>query len=170
VPIHPEALALVGVDEPVPLGRVEPEHRSFHDRSFQAATTLLAWGPFDPSTASNCTCAPSASALKPSPTIAEWWTNTSLPPWAGVMNPYPFASLNHFTVPVAIQNHSPGEGDRPAGGRVADAANASAWPSRVERWPRRVASLPTPLRCSGRTNVTPVPLRPARPVRPTRWM
>src|SRR5579885_2522286 len=70
------------------------------------ATTLFASGPFAPSTASNCTCAPSASDLKPSPAIEEWWTNTSLPPSAGVMNPYPFASLNHFTVPVAIQNTS----------------------------------------------------------------
>src|SRR5579885_1079362 len=69
------------------------------------ATTLFASGPFAPSTASNCTCAPSASDLKPSPAIEEWWTNTSLPPSAGVMNPYPFASLNHFTVPVAIQKH-----------------------------------------------------------------
>src|SRR5581483_6795054 len=59
--------------------------------------------PFAPSTASNCTCAPSASDLNPSPEIDEWWTKTSLPPSAGVMNPYPFASLNHFTVPVAIQ-------------------------------------------------------------------
>src|SRR3954462_8454222 len=29
--------------------------------------------------------------------------NRSLPPSSGVMNPYPFASLNHFTVPVAIK-------------------------------------------------------------------
>src|SRR3954463_3244973 len=28
--------------------------------------------------------------------------NRSFPPSSGVMNPYPFASLNHFTVPVAI--------------------------------------------------------------------
>src|SRR5581483_8923518 len=71
------------------------------------ATTLFASGPFVPSTASNCTCAPSASDLKPSPAIDEWWTNTSFPPSAGVMNPYPFASLNHFTVPVAIQTPPP---------------------------------------------------------------
>src|SRR5206468_2473865 len=71
---------------------------------------------FAPSTASNCTFAPSASDLKPSPTIDEWWTNTSLPPSAGVMNPYPFASLNHLTVPVAIQTPPPprknGQGKR----------------------------------------------------------
>src|SRR5919204_5234482 len=69
------------------------------------ATTLFASGPFAPSIESNCTLAPSASDLNPSPTIDEWWTNTSLPPSAGVMKPYPFASLNHFTVPVAIQKH-----------------------------------------------------------------
>src|SRR3954466_6326233 len=31
-----------------------------------------------------------------------WCTNRSLPPSSGVMNPKPFASLNHFTVPFAI--------------------------------------------------------------------
>src|ERR687884_117587 len=71
------------------------------------ATTLFASGPFVPSTESNWTLAPSASDLNPSPTIDEWWTNTSFPPSAGVMNPYPFASLNHFTVPVAIQTPPP---------------------------------------------------------------
>src|SRR5437879_2675351 len=34
--------------------------------------------------------------------IAEKWANRSSPPPSGVMNPKPFASLNHFTVPVAI--------------------------------------------------------------------
>jgi len=40
--------------------------------------------------------------LKPSPAIALWCTNRSLPPSSGVIKPYPFESLNHFTVPVAI--------------------------------------------------------------------
>src|SRR5436309_2407952 len=31
----------------------------------------------------------------------------SLPPSSGVMNPYPFESLNHFTIPVAIEKHLP---------------------------------------------------------------
>src|SRR5258705_5115850 len=34
--------------------------------------------------------------------IAEKWANRSSPPPSGVMNPKPLASLNHFTVPVAI--------------------------------------------------------------------
>ena len=34
--------------------------------------------------------------------IAEKCANRSSPPSSGVMNPYPFASLNHLTVPVAI--------------------------------------------------------------------
>src|SRR5437879_9508708 len=34
--------------------------------------------------------------------IAEKCANRSSPPPSGVMNPKPFASLNHFTVPVAI--------------------------------------------------------------------
>src|SRR5580765_2921163 len=31
-----------------------------------------------------------------------WWAKRSLPPSSGVMNPKPFESLNHFTVPVDI--------------------------------------------------------------------
>src|SRR5262245_16598165 len=31
-----------------------------------------------------------------------WWAKRSLPPSSGVMNPKPFESLNHFTVPVAM--------------------------------------------------------------------
>src|SRR3990172_3237690 len=31
--------------------------------------------------------------------MAEWWTNTSLPPSTSI-NPKPFLSLNHFTRPV----------------------------------------------------------------------
>src|SRR5712672_2640036 len=34
--------------------------------------------------------------------MAVWWQNTSSPPPSCVMNPKPFVSLNHFTVPVAI--------------------------------------------------------------------
>jgi hypothetical protein len=35
-----------------------------------------------------------------------------------VMNPYPFASLNHFTVPVAIKFHLPHYSRTPQGGRA----------------------------------------------------
>ena len=38
--------------------------------------------------------------------IAEKCANRSSPPPSGVMNPKPFASLNHFTVPVAISGNS----------------------------------------------------------------
>src|SRR6267378_5129601 len=38
--------------------------------------------------------------------IAEKCANRSSPPPSGVMNPKPFASLNHFTVPVAIVGNS----------------------------------------------------------------
>src|SRR6266852_3851928 len=65
--------------------------------------TVLAWGPFGPSSVSNSTFAPSGSDLNPSPPTALKWTKTSLLPSAGVMNPKPFESLNHFTVPVAIE-------------------------------------------------------------------
>src|SRR5579872_4252929 len=69
--------------------------------------TDVACGPLGPSSVSNSTFAPSGSDLNPSPPIALKCTNTSLPPSAGVMNPNPLASLNHFTVPVAIENTSP---------------------------------------------------------------
>jgi hypothetical protein len=32
--------------------------------------------------------------------MALWWTKQSFAPSSGVMNPNPFESLNHFTVPV----------------------------------------------------------------------
>ena len=35
--------------------------------------------------------------------MAVWWQNTSSPPPSWVMKPKPFASLNHFTVPVAMR-------------------------------------------------------------------
>jgi len=60
--------------------------------------TFEACGPLGPWVISNSTRSPSASDLKPSPEMALKWTNTSGPPsWE--MNPYPFASLNHFTLP-----------------------------------------------------------------------
>src|SRR5688572_24646373 len=49
---------------------------------------------------SNSTFSPSTSDLKPLPWIAEWCTKQSFWPLDGVMKPKPFASLNHFTVPV----------------------------------------------------------------------
>src|SRR5690554_1718430 len=45
----------------------------------------------------------SASDLKPLPWIAEKCANTSSPPSAGVMKPKPLASLNHLTVPCAME-------------------------------------------------------------------
>ena len=65
-------------------------------------TTFVASGPFSPSRGSYSTFAFSVRVLNPSPEIFEKCTKRSLPPSSGVMNPYPFASLNHFTVPVAI--------------------------------------------------------------------
>src|SRR6478735_6696989 len=49
---------------------------------------------------SNSTFSPSARDLNPSAWIAEWCTKQSFAPPSGVMKPKPFASLNHFTVPV----------------------------------------------------------------------
>src|SRR5437667_1291306 len=63
---------------------------------------LLACLPFGPVVTSNETFWPSLSVLKPGMLIAEKWAKRSSPPPSGVMNPKPFASLNHLTVPVAI--------------------------------------------------------------------
>src|SRR6058998_453177 len=63
-------------------------------------TTFCAAGPFCPCTTSNSTRWPSASVLNPSAWIAVWCTKQSFSPFSGVMKPKPFASLNHFTIPV----------------------------------------------------------------------
>src|SRR5215467_6803875 len=47
-------------------------------------------------------CCPSLSVLSPACSTAEIWTNTSLPPACGWINPSPLVGLNHFTVPRAI--------------------------------------------------------------------
>src|SRR6266536_2470106 len=63
---------------------------------------LLACFPLGPWVTSKLTFWPSFNDLKPCMLIAEKCANRSSPPSSGVMNPYPFASLNHLTVPVAI--------------------------------------------------------------------
>src|SRR4051794_13891952 len=104
----------------VPVVELHPEHgvreRLDHlafelDLLFLGQTymtlTFVACGPFAPWPNSYSTLAPSASVRNPSPTIAEKWTNASLLPSSGVMNPKPFSSLNHFTTPVAIFDSAP---------------------------------------------------------------
>ena len=69
--------------------------------------------PLGPCTTSKLTFWPSLRVLNPFIWIAEKCANRSSPPSSGVMNPKPFASLNHLTVPVAIptspvtQSHEP---------------------------------------------------------------
>src|SRR5204863_7814305 len=58
--------------------------------------------PLGPCTTSKLTFWPSLRVLKPDMLIAEKCANKSSLPSSGVMKPYPFASLNHFTVPVAM--------------------------------------------------------------------
>src|ERR1700745_44670 len=62
--------------------------------------------PLGPWVTSNWTFWPSLSVLKPCMLIAEKCANKSSPPPSGVIKPKPFASLNHFTVPVAIVGNS----------------------------------------------------------------
>ena len=71
-------------------------------RGRQAAWMLDACLPFGPWVTSKLTFWPSFRVLKPGMLIAEKCANRSSPPSSGVMNPNPFASLNHLTVPVAI--------------------------------------------------------------------
>src|SRR5450432_920027 len=62
--------------------------------------------PLGPVVTSNETFWPSLSDLNPGILIAEKWANRSSPPPSGVIKPKPLASLNHFTVPVAIFSNS----------------------------------------------------------------
>src|SRR5436189_4862897 len=71
-------------------------HYDYNGRIFVAA------GPFWPCVASYSTGWPSFRDLKPLIWISLWCAKRSLPPSSGVMNPKPFASLNHFTVPLLI--------------------------------------------------------------------
>src|SRR5688500_13633995 len=64
--------------------------------------TFVAWAPLGPCSTSYSTSSLSLRDLKPSAEIAEKWTKTSGPPFSCSMKPKPFASLNHFTLPLAI--------------------------------------------------------------------
>src|SRR5687767_7707200 len=63
---------------------------------------LPARGPLGLCSTSYCTLSFSLSVLKPAAWMAEKCTKRSLLPSSGVMKPKPFASLNHFTVPVLM--------------------------------------------------------------------
>src|SRR5687768_2886962 len=63
---------------------------------------LAARGPLGLCSVSYCTLSFSLRVLKPLAWMDEKCTNRSLLPSSGVMKPKPFASLNHFTVPVLI--------------------------------------------------------------------
>jgi len=70
-------------------------------RCFQVVLfTFLASGPRSLSSTSKITMSPSDSVLNPVMSMAEKWTKMSRPSFS-LMKPYPFLSLNHFTVPFA---------------------------------------------------------------------
>jgi hypothetical protein len=71
-------------------------------RRCYSGVILAACLPFGPCFTSKLTFWFSCSDLKPLPWTSEKCANRSSPPPSGVMKPKPFASLNHFTVPVAI--------------------------------------------------------------------
>src|SRR5215212_7853410 len=52
--------------------------------------------------------------------MPEKCAKRSLPPSSGVMNPKPFASLNHLTVPVAICQFPFSDPDMPSRKRVSE--------------------------------------------------
>src|SRR5687767_3996755 len=90
------------------MGRASPPHVPTRPACrYPTSLTSEAWGPLAPSVTSYSTFAPSASDLKPSPWMLLKWTKTSFEPSSGVMKPYPFSSLNHLTVPVAMRSHLP---------------------------------------------------------------
>src|ERR1700679_61151 len=68
------------------------------------ARTFAACSPLGPWLVSNSTFCPSSRFRYPVPEIALKCTNTSGPPPSWVMKPKPFSPLNHFTVPVAIDD------------------------------------------------------------------
>src|SRR5581483_3819847 len=72
------------------------ETRSCYYRTW----TFSAWSPLGPLVTVNCTAWPSCRLRNPPAWMAEKCTKTSSPDWR-LMNPYPFASLNHFTVPCS---------------------------------------------------------------------
>src|SRR5216117_4594457 len=81
----------------------------------QTLRTFCACKPFGPWATSNSTVSPSARLRKPSAWIAVKWTNTSGPDSCAI-KPKPFASLNHFTLPLAILFRPLHNGARPRTG------------------------------------------------------
>lgn len=74
---------------------------SRHNLQLKETRTLTAHGrPFSPCPVSYSTFWPSRSDTLPSDWTSEWCTNKSSLPSSGTIKPYPFRSLNHFTVPV----------------------------------------------------------------------
>src|SRR5260221_6516253 len=76
--------------------------------------------PFGPWVTSKLTFWPSLRLLNPGILIAEKCANRSSPPPSGVMKPKPFASLNHFTVPVAISEFPQEQKNRDEPGQCFD--------------------------------------------------
>lgn len=76
-----------------------PMHRIIRGQALRISDACF---PLGESRTSKMTLSPSLSDLKPSWTICVKWAKRSAEPSSGVMKPKPFASLNHFTVPVAM--------------------------------------------------------------------
>src|SRR6266704_6510560 len=81
----------------------------------QTLRTFCACSPFGPWATSNSTLSPSARLRNPSAWIAVKWTNTSGPDSCAI-KPKPFASLNHFTLPLAITVQTSALGAQPRTG------------------------------------------------------
>ena len=73
--------------------------------SDQTRVTFAAWKPLGPFNKSNSTVSPSFKVRYPFSWIAEKWTKTSSPVERWI-KPYPFAPLNHFTVPFSLTDYS----------------------------------------------------------------
>src|SRR5437660_10272714 len=92
-----------------------PDPCELRSASNQTLRTFCACKPFGPWATSNSTVSPSARLRKPSAWIAVKCTNTSGPDSCAI-KPKPFASLNHFTLPLAILFRPRHNGARPRTG------------------------------------------------------
>src|SRR5882762_5470458 len=100
-----------------------PGPASVNIAAAQTLRTFCACKPFGPWATSNSTVSPSARLRKPSAWIAVKWTNTSGPDSCAI-KPKPFASLNHFTLPLAILSRPLHMGARP---RTGSTQATAAW-------------------------------------------
>ena len=106
----------------------------FKGRRYYAAWIFEACLPLGPVVTSKETFWPSFKVLKPSMLIAEKCANKSSPPSSGVIKPKPLASLNHLTIPVAIECYFLKDTNEKTAKGIQLTRKYSAWWLPVFRW------------------------------------